>query len=727
MMSRREKSIFLILVLAFLTLRLCILFTLPSLEHSNKLDKEDNNELHKGVIAKELIEGKKWPLLDYQTENHQGGSIVIGLLTVPFFLVFGESIYTLKLVALLLSLSTFVCWCIFAYRYFGGNIAVLNAIFLIFPPPIFTIYSLVNKGEHYQSGLFTILALLIFYKILYQTDPNVSVSKDFKKSPYFYFILLGLLSGLGLYFAYIFIVTIITILVIFFILDKRFFIKREFFAFFVSFFIGFIPWIAYGMQHKFINLYYENTSFWSHFHINGFFARLFLALTDWFKASFGFTNLGFLNAKLFSSFYLYLFFISFLYLVVCNRANISNFFASIKLFRKSSSIYNSSISKEIPILIYILIFFIVFSASDFYLVVSENRFKFFFPLFPFIAIALAIFFARLFNYKGFFAKKFVFVWKITLFLALIMCFMENTNLISPKDFAKLPKYYKAYSYELLGSHTSRFGVSHRIEMINMLSSKEKKIFAFKGLAESLPDDFLNRFDYYDNLFRYMVDKEYKPYLYRHMMTRIDIKLDPLEIANFINKVDKDFRKYCYEGIGIVLGSRKDFGLLKDFSERTDEKYASYLYRGFGAGFLTFSWIYALPPDFNYRFNNRQLRDIFNGYGELFGFFENGSPQEARDFLSLTIYYIPSEYREDFYTGLGRGMVERYGYNLDKCIKAIDKIDRLANKCNLYKGLGQGMAMSYGNNLSHENTLKNNIINDYQACYLDGFQEKLLNQ
>ena len=70
------------LLLLYLTVRLVILFSAIDKVH---LDEE----LYRGNIAKEVISGPVLPFLDYQRSEYEGGTLVMGLLAVPFFLIFG--------------------------------------------------------------------------------------------------------------------------------------------------------------------------------------------------------------------------------------------------------------------------------------------------------------------------------------------------------------------------------------------------------------------------------------------------------------------------------------------------------------------------------------------------------------------------------------------------------------------------------------------------------------
>ena len=100
-------------------------------------------------------------------------------------------------------------------------------------------------GRDYESIFFTMIALSLFYRIFFQ---EASARDDSRRERYF--ALFGLVSGLGMYFDYIFSVTLIYCLGFWFIFDKGFFTRRSFRFFLIFFFVGLSPWIYYNFTHK---------------------------------------------------------------------------------------------------------------------------------------------------------------------------------------------------------------------------------------------------------------------------------------------------------------------------------------------------------------------------------------------------------------------------------------------------------------------------------------------
>lgn len=164
-LASKYKGILIIvgLIFLFLTLRLTVLFSyLESLY--------DQEEFYLGTIAREVIQGpiiSLWDYLDYKVEYVSGGVLTAGVMAVPFFLLFGQTYISLKLVGLLFALGTFLGWYIFLEKFFNRRAAIICALLFIFCMPFYIKMSLITKGQHPESNFFTILGLFVFYSIFF--------------------------------------------------------------------------------------------------------------------------------------------------------------------------------------------------------------------------------------------------------------------------------------------------------------------------------------------------------------------------------------------------------------------------------------------------------------------------------------------------------------------------------------------------------------------------------
>ena len=202
-----------------------------------------DEELSTGLIGVHLIDGLRLPFFDYQIAPHLGGTLLIGALSAPFFLLFGEHLFALKLVPLLLHVGAMVVWYRCCDRYFGRPAAILTALFFIVPPQLLTRFSLVAVGFHPESLLFTAAAAWLLFRITSRSD-----------SPMWSYVALGCIWGLGTWFAYIFVPTILTSVLYWTLVDRRWMLRRTTFGIVLGSVLGLMPWLIYNATHQWSGL-----------------------------------------------------------------------------------------------------------------------------------------------------------------------------------------------------------------------------------------------------------------------------------------------------------------------------------------------------------------------------------------------------------------------------------------------------------------------------------------
>ena len=112
-LHKKQKRIFLLFLSLFLIFRISILLT--------SLDEiYDSEELYRGAIANEIIEGTSLPIMDYLYTDYEGGSLVTGIVAVPFFLLFGKSYFSLKMATFIISAIIFSLWYWIFLKYFNS-------------------------------------------------------------------------------------------------------------------------------------------------------------------------------------------------------------------------------------------------------------------------------------------------------------------------------------------------------------------------------------------------------------------------------------------------------------------------------------------------------------------------------------------------------------------------------------------------------------------------------
>src|SRR5438876_5922040 len=109
-------------------------------------------------------------------------------------------------------------------------------------------------GFHSESILFSALTVFLLFNMLSEEKPSLA-----------YPVLLGLTAGFGLWFAYIYGLTLLALLGFWFWHDKGRFWRPHVLCFALGFLVGFSPWIFFNMQTHFTGLVIYDKTVWEHF------------------------------------------------------------------------------------------------------------------------------------------------------------------------------------------------------------------------------------------------------------------------------------------------------------------------------------------------------------------------------------------------------------------------------------------------------------------------------
>ena len=164
------------IILALLTLLHLTLMVILLYNTSEPLDPFFD-ECRIGSLAKNIITG------DYSTINFRSQlntypysifginivlstyrHILLGFLAVPFFILFGISAFSLKIVALFISSSAFIIIYLILEEVFDLNVAILTALLFIFAP-----YSYVTNSSTAFTYNFDVLLLGILIIFLLES------------------------------------------------------------------------------------------------------------------------------------------------------------------------------------------------------------------------------------------------------------------------------------------------------------------------------------------------------------------------------------------------------------------------------------------------------------------------------------------------------------------------------------------------------------------------------
>ena len=215
-------------------------------------------ELYRGTIAQELVTGLTMPFTEYRANNHEGGSLAIGVLAAGFFLLFGPTLFALKLGPLLAFTLALAFWYWTVQRAAGERVAGYFALLFCFSPPLFTAYSVTAMGFQSESIFFSALTVFLLFRMLSEERPSSA-----------YPVLMGLTAGFGLWFTYIYGLTLLALLGFWLWHDMGKFWRPRMLWFAIGFLVGFSPWIVINMQNHFAGLVIHERNVWEHLSICG--------------------------------------------------------------------------------------------------------------------------------------------------------------------------------------------------------------------------------------------------------------------------------------------------------------------------------------------------------------------------------------------------------------------------------------------------------------------------
>src|SRR3989449_711479 len=148
--------------------------------------------------------------------------------------------------------SVFWYWTI--QRHGGPRVAQYFAVLFCVSPPLFTTYSVTAMGYHSGSIVFSALTVFLIFRMLSEEKPSPAVPA-----------LLGLTAGFGLWFDYIYGLTLLAMLGFWYWHDKEILRRPRVLWFALGFLLGFSPWILMNLQTDFAGLVIHGKNIWEHF------------------------------------------------------------------------------------------------------------------------------------------------------------------------------------------------------------------------------------------------------------------------------------------------------------------------------------------------------------------------------------------------------------------------------------------------------------------------------
>ncbi|MBI5376588.1 MAG: hypothetical protein HZA77_14235 [Candidatus Schekmanbacteria bacterium] len=593
----------------------------------------NHEELYNGTLANDMIGNPaaflRHPnlIFCYQYMPFAGGTLVTSILALPFILVLGNSVFALKVLSIIISAAILSAMFFFLLKYFSLKAAALFGFLFALAPPYPVIISLILWGNHRESSLLSVLLFLTMFKYWFDSGGNGKR----------YLIMSGLIAGFGIYFDYIFIVTILTVLVFQLILKKDFFLGNDFMTFSLSSLAGLLPFFYSSVVFNFRNITVHDEGYMDKLPakamVKKFGALVFVDIPE----SFWIDTFNINRINVLSYLYYAFFILSFL------------FFLRLGL---KAILKGKKPPMEFIFVIYIAVFALVYTFSKFYtgkpifdLNLNEHPFKiyrdrFFTTLPPFIFALMALYLARIKN------KKLC----ISTAIALLIIPVSSYSRYFSGSLLGEPFFYKGYAYESLpGKLAAVYDYKTCISLIeNLPPEYHPELYRAFGYSIALKETGVNA----ETLQRTITEQAGKDYIYEGIGRGIMEKHKKLEEAIKIAETfGSDSSRHViegeievapfYEGIETITRAIESF---------PDNSAGNIFYRAAGRGiyeFLDSSFINELKNKM--KDNPQALSLILKGVGEKI---DGRLNERSRNFLGKD--RVPAIFHKDYdisYSGI----------------------------------------------------------------------------
>ncbi|MFT7465446.1 MAG: hypothetical protein ACI9EF_003813, partial [Pseudohongiellaceae bacterium] len=120
-------------------------------------------EIHAGSIATALLDGLDLSWGPLTVVPHIRGGVLLGLILVPAYALFGISSLVFKATVLFWQGGTVALMVYVLARFFSRRVAAVFGTLMLFAPPVTAKLSVLGLASHMESPLFSLLALLPFW------------------------------------------------------------------------------------------------------------------------------------------------------------------------------------------------------------------------------------------------------------------------------------------------------------------------------------------------------------------------------------------------------------------------------------------------------------------------------------------------------------------------------------------------------------------------------------
>jgi hypothetical protein len=596
-----------------------------------------------GSFTEHIIQGKSLPIVKYTTIHGYPYYLLSSYALIPFFLLFGKSAIALTSMFVFFALIILVLIYYLSYTFFNKRVAIFASLFYVLSPPSLTIMN-IRHPLHVSNLIFIIATTFIFWKII--DDRNKSS----------YFIALGLISGVSLWYFPINIITILTVMSCWFILDKKFFMKKQFVIFIILFMVGFSPFFYNYIKHD-VNGFFVKEAYDQDINYLNRFNDLIL---NYIPDSFHFEdkiNIDFIQKyNLLSYFYYLIFIISIVYILIK--------LVSFILRSNKKSISRPFVLKIVFIVLFLLIFIIFFIFTKYSIETDNLRpyigHRYLLPIYPFMMIMISYFFAKIHKRPIIFYLSFIPFIAILIISTLSLISIDKLNSIN----------HKISCSDNLGMFTMYHSFQTKGEIIdpslcNNLGPKLKPL-CITGWAEE--------YGLLKHIFLPITKKKYGDIDEKDYVKTI-CDQDYLEPIN---------KRLCNKGMSYGLG--KNIFMNSHTESITNQKeigcnilnsmYKPFCFIGYGEHLTTYRKYFdidkALQSCKNLASENIKYCIMGIGTSISMTFKPKISEQKCNK--------LSSEYVDYCYIGLGNGLIFLHQGNLIEIMKSCNKLEHGNEKC-----------------------------------------------
>lgn len=534
-------------------------------------------ELYNGTLAREIVRGPILPLLRLRYIEYQSGSLVVSFIAIPLFYLFGESYFTLKLVALLFSSATLVVFYSLLKRFYSPRAAAWGGLLFVFPPRIFALLNLKVEGANSQALLITFVIWHLFFRLLnHEDDRSSGVNSKVDKSMLAF--LIGLLSSFGVWFCPVVLIVMLCVGGICFARDRLFYFRKRFLWAFVGFWVGAIPAIVDYRATDYAGLKYLMTQPY-----RGKTASFISSVAElWGRGLFNsFSSKSvILPAGAVNVYFYALALICIVVYLYCYRRDIASFLRAMTCSTRCDALSLEAV-KGVAFILYVTLFTLAYGLSKYHIAERAraiDMYRYMVTLYPFLFIVMALAVEKTVGCGS----------RILAGMVAMGVALGAAGIIGSVDRESYGKGFqlKGYDYEMLGLRMyEQMGDAPNDAMglifEKMADNEDRdacvRSFAFIYTKECLKErggdglpDFTDRIG--------SIDEKWRPYFYRALGQLI--AFDP-SAPNGVRKwtalpnaMDGKHVTYYYEGLGSAVRDRcpGDVEKQREFGERIPPRF-----------------------------------------------------------------------------------------------------------------------------------------------------------